>query len=285
MPQLGAPPAHPGGLDVVRLPAGTNPTEIHRNRERERMNIPDEPEAISETSLAQQVYVYNAGPWTFVQTMGSMGQFVISGLEENESLKDLNVAGPLVIPGIPKEYYPAEGESKVIYHSPRRNMGKDRNAGYDFAMEMIGVGMMQTKAADLRPYGVFVSKFAEVRKPTEKNANWDAYRAWEKQVREAQDALRRKCSELCQEANVEYSRGRFSDVRNDQLYQAARLINGTELQYSWLKDTGEKADNKSCLACGTTLKAMALKCSSCGTLQVSPEEFDAEIKKRQGMTL
>lgn len=297
MPNFGAPAAESGnvGLGIVPYSNANERDQIgefHRNRERERMNIPDMPEPVIELSQEQRVYIYNVGPRRFQQDLASYGSRVIHPLAEEMVFGDKdgkpNVSTPLVIDGIPFEFYPSEGEAKVIYHRPPKNMGRNsKRPGYDFAMEVIGCGRMVNPSCDLRPFGVFISEFPEPDKPAKGSpqAESDRYAAWISAVKTAQAALRKKCADICQEANVEYSRGNFKDVRHDELYQMARLIRGTEAQYPWLKDTADKAENTACIGCGFTLKAQALKCGSCGTLQVSEEAFAAEIKKRQANRL
>lgn len=255
----------------------------HRNRERNRMLIPEEPEPIVELSKEQRVYIYNVGPCRFQQDLASYGSRTIPGLPKEQVFKGLTVAGPLVIEGIPSECYPAEGEAKRIYHRPLRNRGRQSaRPGYDFALEVVGRGMMVNPSCDLIPFGVFISEQLEREQPEKGSTReqWAAFHKWKADVEGAQKALRAKCSKVCQEANIEHSRGKFAEVRNDQLYVFAELINGTELQYPWLKDSGDKADRKKCWSCGTLLEGFALKCGGCGEMQVTQEEFDAEKARR-----
>lgn len=258
------------------------------------MMIPEEPEPITQLSHEQRVFIYNVGPWRFQQELGSYGTRTIPGLAEEFVFKGpdgkpgLSVAGPLVIDGLPKEYYQAEGEARVIYHRPPKNQGpRSSRPGYDFALEVCGRGKMVNKSCDLFPYGVFISDQLEQELP-DKGANkeqWAAYSRWKKDVETAQKSLRAQCSKMCQEANQEHARNNFREVRKEELYQAARLINGTEIQYGWLKDTGDKADNKECFVCGTVIKGHALKCPQCGTQQVTDAEMQAALERRAKMAL
>lgn len=260
---------------------------MHREHERDRMYVPEEPDPIRELSEEQRVFIFNVGPWSYQQSLASFGTKTIPGLEEDKVFKNLSVAGPLVIDGLPSELYPAEGEAKRIYHRPLKNRGRQsKRPGLDFAMEVIGCGLMVNPSCDLRNDGVFISEQREQKDPGKngKPADIEAFQKWAKDVKKAQQLLRDKCAKMCQDANVEHSRGKFADIRTDKLYQAARLIDGNELQYSWLKDTG-KGDNKGCWSCGMTLKGFALKCSSCGEMQVTQAEFDAEKKRRADATL
>lgn len=286
MPQLGIRDGDTVGVLQATRAEAPQVAEFHRNRN--QMMVPERSEPLIEVSQQLQVYIYNVGPKRFQQELGSYGSMTVPGLPEEQVFKGLAVAGPLVIPGLPWEPYPSEGEAKVIDHRPPKNQGlRSKNPGYDFAMEVCGRGRMVSKSCDLYPYGVFISEQPEQSQPR-KNASEDdikAFARWKNDVETAQKMLRAKCSLLCQEANQEYARGNFREVRSDDLYMFARLINGTELQYGWLKDSGDKADNKSCWSCGTVIKGFALKCGQCGEPQVSEAEMNAERERRFKTTL
>jgi hypothetical protein len=289
MPLLGAPPSHPAesGLLPIGLQNSREMDSFHRNKERERMNIPDQPEPIVELSAEQRVYIYNVSPWRFEQSLGSFGTKVIPALEESQCLKpgELNVAGPLVIEGLPVEWYPADGEAKAIYHRPMKNRGRQsRRPGLDFAVEVVGAGMMNHPSSNLLKFGVFISEQPAQSKPSgnaSKEAH-EAYQKWVKDVRAAENALREKCAHMCADANMEHARGRFGDVRNDQIYQAAHILNKTELDCPWLKDTAEGSDKIQCWSCQSVIGGKSFKCPKCGELQVTLEEFEAEKKRRRG---
>jgi hypothetical protein len=282
------------GLGVV--PAVTS-NELQQVKEFHRkvqtMQIPEEPEPIVQLSEEQKVFIYNVSPWRFQQELASYGTRTIPALDEAKCLSgELYVAGPLVIDGIPREYYPSEGEAKVIYHRPLKNRGRQsKRPGLDFAYEVIGKGMMVNPSCDLTNFGVFVSEQPEQTRPTD-NKNTEAqaaYARWTKDVRDAQGKLRAKCAEMCEAANMAYARGTFNDIRgkdgNEQLYIAARLIKKTEMDCPWLKGTAEAADKKHCISCQSVLPGAALKCGVCGELQLTQEEYDKEVARRRSMTM
>lgn len=295
MPQLGQQSGDVGlGAAVLEGPGATQELlKFHKNRERERMNIPEEPDPIIQLSEDQRVFIYNVGPWRFQQSLASYGEKTIQALAEDRVLASDDVAGPLVIDGLPREYYPAEGEAKVIYHRPLKNRGRQsKRPGFDFAMEVIGCGMMVNPSCDLRNFGVFISDYATKAagadgavysapvKP-EKGSTQDAWKAWEafiKDVNKAKDLLRKKLARMCEEANLEYARGNFASVKNDQMYQAARLLKKTELDCVWLKDTAEQSAKESCGGCGKTIKIGILRCE-CG-YRVCDDETWEKVKKR-----
>jgi hypothetical protein len=262
------------------------------------MNTPTIPSLILQESERKKVYIYNVGPWRIQQEMGSKGIYVIPGLEEDKVLAGpnsdhyLSVAKALFeVPGIPMEFYPGEGQSKILFEAPPEQPGEDGRTvaihpGLDFAMEILGVGKGHGSRDDLRPQGLFVSEIPEQSKPKERSTpeEFRLYRQWEQTVLEAQRLFRHMGAEMLREANELHARGRFSEVRNDKHYQVARILKKTELDCPWLKDTAESSDKKECLACGTPIKASSLKCHACGTLQMSQEAFDAEIKRRQALS-
>lgn len=289
MPAFGTPTTETGITPLYNA----DPKEMdahHRKLQRNRMLMPKEPAPITRQSIEGQVYIYNAGPFPFLQPMGSMGQFTIPHLAEDRVVlnTELNVAGPLIIPGLPKEPYPSEGMATILYHGPPENRGeRSDNPGLDFAYEVIGKGQGVNASANLEPYGVFVSLQREQSKP-EKGATAEAHAAhqrWVKDVKDAQAKLRALCADRCQRGNMEYSRGNFKDYRSDDLYIMARIIKATEMDFPWLKDTAENVDKKSCWSCGTVLKGFALKCLACGEMQVTQQEFDAEKERRSKLAL
>lgn len=301
MPNFGTPTTDAGnvGLGVVPYSNRTERETIadfHREQQRQRMNIPDIPDSIIEKSEEDRIWIYNVGPRTFLQPMGSLGQYTIHALPEDQVFDDkLSVSRPLIIDGVPFEFYPSEGQARTIFHAPPkikdvngRNVGPKEKAGMNLALEIIGIGRHVNASANLRPFGVFISEFPEQQRP-EKGAaktDWDRFNLWVAQVKAAQAALRKKCADVCQEANVEYSRGKFADVRHDELYQMLRLIKGTEAQYPWSKDTADKMENRNCIAeCGAVLKLGALKCGMCGEKQVSDEDYEKEITLRKANRL
>lgn len=160
-------------------------------------------------------------------------------------------------------------------------MGREsRRPGYDFAMEVIGVGMMVNQSNDLRAKGVFISDQREQKEPAKDAPKpmHEAYARWVKDVKSAQASFRRYCAKVCQNANVEHARGKFADIRNDELYIFARLIKGTALEYKWLGDTEDAAKNQNCPGCGQVVKLDIIKCR-CG-YRVCSDEVWNKVKER-----
>ncbi len=267
-------------------------------RDSQRMNTPTIPILILQESERKKVYIYNVGPWRIQQEMGSKGIYVIPGLEEDKVLAGpnsdyyLSVAKALFeVPGIPMEFYPGEGQSKILFEAPPEQPGEDGRTvaihpGLNFAMEILGVGKGHGSRDDLRPQGLFVSEIPEQSKPKERSTpeEFRLYRQWEQTVLEAQRLFRQMGAEMLREANELHARSRFHEIRSDKHYQIATILGKTEVDCPWLKDTPQFSNNKACLACGTSIKMSSLKCPACGTLQMSQEAFDAEIKRRQALS-
>ncbi len=234
------------------------------NRKRNSLNVPRQPVYITKASKENQVFVYNVGPWTYTQSAASMGEFFIPGLDEADCLgSDLKVSAPLIIPGLPSEPYPAEGSRAIVnYHTPLETMPNADKAGLHFALELIGAGAMQNNEANLSLRGVFVSEQPEQKQPA-KGGQWDAYNKWAKAVRDAQDRLRKYCVGQCQKASDAKANGQFAIMREERLYQCARLIKATPVEYPWLGDSQESAMRQSCPACGSVVKSSIFICPHC----------------------
>lgn len=255
-----------------------------------KMQLPIEPSPIRKLSEEQQVHIYNVNPWRYEQHMGSYGYYTIPALDETKVMDGaMSVAGPLTIDGLPKEYYPmGQALPTTLYHQPREMEGiESERPGYSFALEVCGVGLQVPKYNDVRMQGVFISTIKEQSRPAkgESPDAWERYNKWIALVKQAREAMTRYCVKQCQDANMHYSKGSFADIRgtdgNPKIYQCARIIGGSVLEYKWLGDTGDAIKSKTCIVCSTAVKADALKCPACGAMQVSQEKFDQEVKRRQ----
>lgn len=184
---------------------------------------PEESAEVKALSKENEVYIYNIGPFRFIQEMGSYGKFVIPASVDGAPTE------PIVIPGLPSEYYwsgvTEDGikKGRLIYHKP---FGSPYSPGVDFAMEVIGAGQFSSSANNLMQYGVFVSEGY----PPLAKEKWNALR-WLKET------AKRKCDQ----ANYTFaiSRDRFLEYRSDALYDYARILGKTEIQCPWLGDNGK----------------------------------------------
>jgi hypothetical protein len=186
---------------------------------------PPIPDAIRVVSEKQQVYIFSVCPIPFIQAMGSYGSFSIPALPENECFSG-QVAGPVVIPGLPSECILAYGPDGAkhfnrIYHLP---IGTKRPPGIDFALEVIGEGRFASRSAGLRRFGVFIS--------TERNPRPEI-------IKRAEDRLRKTAERILVdmdwqvEAAAKCGHGWAPDG-NDRVYLFARILGKTVSDYYWL---------------------------------------------------
>ncbi len=278
-----------GSLGIIPVPSQAAMEQFHRNLEGNRMSVEDESEAITDISEARKVFVYNVGAWPHQVNGGSLGPRYIFGLAETEVLQgDLAVSAPLEVLGIPSEVYPGDGQGRRIYHNPRKSRGNlSKHPGLHLAMEFIGAGDQARPEDDLRPYGVFISLQREQKQPG-KNADPETLKAfaqWEKDVRKAQGALRKKYSEMLRYASDMHTKGKFSEIAVDEKYfMIARILKKTKVECRWLENTEASNNNKLCITgCGAVLPAGSLKCGQCGEKQVTEEKFAAEMKRLQAL--
>lgn len=305
------------GLALVGVPSVDAYIALYRQHaqlQRDR-TIPDEElESIVELSEKTQVYIYSVGAWPQPIALASLGSRWVPALPEEKVLvaNDFSVAGPLLITGVPSEPYPMEAGAIRIYHKPKKGDSLRRHTGLHLAMEAIGAGARSKNDYDLRPFGLFVSLVPE--QPLVENEAdrpryskwklslgtswkvtlppqplWSHY--WEDIVNLAKKALRTKFSADCARATQAWKRGGFGNefvgngsTEEGKIFIEARILKKTKVECPWLENTEASNDNKMCIAeCGTILPINALKCSACGTLQVTQEKFDAELKRRQSL--
>lgn len=310
MPPFGEPAADDSqGVAIFRMPQGSA-AKAPLGAGIAIPEVDEELEQVRELSVEKQVYIYSVGAWQQqVDGLGSMGQRVIVALPKEKVLQrnDLSVAGPLIIPGLPSETSPTgDNQTKRIYHKPKKSDPFSRHTGLHFAMEIVGCGPKSPEQNDLRSYGVFISLIPEQPRPAE-NADRRPYQQWkakakawtlpprelwgflwEDSVLTAQKAFRSKLMKIIGKANQAHKRGDFDKLyRNtagesdDQLYMIADILGLTKAECPWLENVSAEAAAVQCIACDAPLAASAIRCNKCGAKQVSDEEYDAELKRRQ----
>lgn len=267
------------------------------------------------------LYIYSVGCFPVSIPRASKGTLVVFAIPAEKCLipGDLMVSAPAVLEGIPSETYPSEGAPKWIDTAPPPGIGYDdedgfhafeEEAGYYEALVTIGAGPLSQPEQDLRPQGLFVSKFPEQKKPTppvalKKDAGaretvayerakeeYDTalvlFRKWEDQVVEAQGRFTQYCRDTVQSGNEALAAGLWAKIKagpgkGEPFITCARLLHYTEVEAPFLKDSVEVAQRVRCISCNTTLLAGSLKCAGCGEKQVSDEVFEAEMKKRRAV--
>lgn len=274
------------GGGTTALIGGADIGEIARQRDRDRTTAPEELEAVQELSEATKVYIYSVGAWPQQIPMGSLGTYWVQSLPEDRVLVhgDLSVSQPLIVPGVPSEPYPGDGEGRRLYHKPPKSDPNRRHTGYHLALEIIGAADKSSRTNDLRQFGLFVSTQPE-QKPDS-----PTFPQWKKDVEAAQQRLRAKLNSMCADATQAWKNGTFKqqldqtsggDPESNRIFVAARVLKKTKVDCPWLENTVASADNKECIAqCGRILPAGSLQCQ-CGVRQVTDAVYDREIKRRQ----
>ena len=248
--------------------------------------VEPEQQMVREVSEQRAWFIYNVGPWSYTESMGSMGNFVIPALDAalvlGEKENEFAVAGPLMVPGLPNETYPREGESSRRYFKHW-----EKEPGKDFALEICGVGKSRKKSADLRKRGVFISqivdrymeagqmRYRSITKP-EKGTPEEAFKlwaAWRSEVKTAHQAFRQWCEFLCGFANTEHSKKRGDNI-NDHHFAAAHILHKTTAQCPWLDGSAEATQKESCPLCGEPVKTGVAFCPTCKQQIVSDEELE-----------
>lgn len=251
------------------------------------------------------LYVYSVGCFPEVVPRASKGNLIVFAVPADKCLipGDLTVSAPAVLEGIPSETYPIEGGMKWADTIPPPGIGYDdedgfhlyeEEAGYYEALVTIGAGPLSQPGHDLRPKGIFVSKFPEQKKPvppsaTKKDASaretvaherakeeYEAalilFRKWEDQVVDAQERFTQYCRDTVQNGNEALAAGMWSKIKagpgkGEPFITCARLLHYTEVEAPFLKDSIEVAQRKLCMFCGSTMLGDKIICAACGKLQ------------------
>lgn len=266
-----------GGVSAVIGPPQV--AEIHAQLERQRTTGPEEIDAVVELSNATKVYIYSVGAWPQQVSMGSLGTKWIPALDESKCLipGDLSVSQPLVVPGVPSETYPGDGEGRLIYHRPQRTDPNKGHTGYHLALEIIGAAAKSTQTNDLRPFGLFVSK------QPEQSPDSPTFQQWKADVQKAQKALANNYAQMCGKATAAWKAGKFqTEFMNDErIFMVARILKKTKVDCPWLENTVASAENKECIAgCGAILPLGSLQCR-CGARQVTDAVYEREMQRRR----
>ena len=265
------------------------------------------------------IYLYSVGCFTEPIPRASKGTVIVFGIPVDKCLlpNDLTVSMPVILEGIPSETYPSEGAPKWIDTAPPPGIGYDdedgfhlfeEEAGYYEALVTIGAGPLSQPTQDLRPKGIFVSKFPEQKMPTppmelaadatarevvkherdtqQYEADLALFEKWKTQVLDAKAQFTQYCRDTVQNGNEALAAGVWSKIKagpgkGEPFITCARLLHYAEVEAPFLKDSVEVAQRTRCISCNTTLLADSLKCSACGEKQVTDDVFKAEMAKRR----
>ncbi len=265
------------------------------------------------------LYIYSVGCFPVSIPRASKGTLVVFAIKPDQCLipNDLTVSAPAVLEGIPSETYPSEGTPKWIDTAPPPGIGYDdeegfhlfeEEAGYYEALVTIGAAPLSQPEQDLRPHGLFVSKFPEQKRPIEPtepgetatsremvayqrdmeqySADMVLFEKWKAQVIDAKERFTQYCKDTVQSGNEALAAGVWSKIKagpgkGEPFITCARLLHYTEVEAPFLKDSVEVAQRTRCISCNTTLLADSLKCAACGEKQVTDDVFKAEMAKRR----
>lgn len=284
---------------------------------------------VASMSKKTRPYIYSVGCFPVSIPRASKGTLVVFAIPSAKCLVpgDLTVAGTSAdLEGAPSETYPSEGTPKWVDTAPPPGIGYEdedgvtdddgklifhlyeEEAGYYEALVTIGAGPLSQAEHDMRPHGVFVSKFPEQKMPTppselaadatardvvkheretqQYEADLALFNKWKTRVIDAQERFRQYCRDMVQSGNEALAAGVWSKIKagpgkGEPFITCARLLHYTEVEAPFLKDTVEVAQRVRCISCNTTLLADSLKCSACGEKQVTDDVFKAEMAKRR----
>jgi hypothetical protein len=201
------------------------------------------------------VWIFNVGPWSFNQSLGSLGNFFIPGCPEGEP----HSAG-LKIKGIVQEPYP-EGENQMKM--------LDAEEGKHIALQIIGIGPHLNPRNALTRFGVFMSDSAH---PTAI------------ELSKATAELDKEYRRLVAEADTAYSAG--PKTLNDLLangdgrhYMAARKIGRTAAQSPWLGNATQETNRQECSNCGEPYKLGIAECPKCGDI-LDMEKYKLKLARQ-----
>lgn len=162
-----------------------------------------------------EIHIFNVGPFTFVQQLGSLGTFTIQGCEEGEEYsKPCSIRG--IVP-----------EGIALEMNTIHNRMWD---GHEVALDIIGKGQFKAPSQNLEAWGVFI---AEGKTPTKK------------ELSDAKEKMLEKCSQLVREADELFARGPqfMQDIDKNHRW-AAKMLN---IERDWCKAPASMLD---CPGCG-----------------------------------
>lgn len=223
--------------------------QVHRTLN--SRTIPPQLQAVTDLSERTKVFIFNVGPWSHTQFMGSLGRYIIPACPEGKKHSE-----PLTIPGIVEELYP---ESE-------RSMKREMSDGYYVAEQIVGIGAFHLPQNSLTRYGVGICRQWPPKKE-ELDAAWEALKAGE-------------LNNLIVEANQAAATGpqAMEQTINERHYQAARLLKKSTADCPWLVRSVQTAERIECKFCGEPMKNNIPRCPNCKEI-VNQELYDKLTKK------
>ena len=225
------------------------------------------PSAIKKESTRTQLYIFNVGPKLLEGNGASFGRMMIQPCAEGAEYST-----PLVIPGMPHEWYRKEGNTMdVQFHGQGEddegNAIMANDPGFDFACQVIGGftmpngewnGAFLPQGGSLEKFGVGISR------------TWPPPK---EDVALAKQKLMREYALQVQKAREAHAHGRLASLPDiDDCFVAARALGLNPKDERWMEfsyvpeeKTAERT-KKLCPECAEEVFAEAKKCRFCGTL-------------------
>lgn len=222
------------GNRALRTPSDVAIREIERKHSIGKSRILPMKLEIDEEARARKYHIFNVGPWPQTVNTGSTGSFFIPGCPTDKPYVEM-----LVLNANTGEWEPPISSVMEEYVIKSEDeMSSIREDGWNFALQMIGVGRGRVPAHSLTRFGIFASKNAT---PTKQ------------ELAEAHKALEEECRKIVKSAGDMYSTDRklFSRVVRPEVHFVAAKVLGRDnpVDSPWMLDANPVGRTK-CKMCG-----------------------------------
>ena len=233
--------------------------------------MPELPASIQRMSEETCVWVYNVGPWQYMQEPGC-GSFFIPACKEGEEYATMRP--------IPGEWADMVIRDETSFELRLEN-GAQKHGGSGggryIAEQIVGVGMHLHPDQAITKWGVFIgSQVGPKAKPTKK------------ELEEARATLAQTMRALANEADTADRVGpkELEQVLTDKHHFAAKFLELDPTQHAWVRrDVTRPAGSQKCPMCRTPADADAVMCGNekCGFV-LDVEAFN-KLKSRMAANM
>lgn len=243
-------------IEAFAAPAAAGPQIAARTSQMNRRRSAPVLRSIKELAERTKVYIFNLGPWQQPIMKGAWRYFV-APRKPGDARSE-----PIILAGIVTEEYPdSEKTMKLLEYD-----------GWDFAWDLLGVGIGMDPMQALTRYGLFVSK---TNPPTGEDAI---------EEEKARERLNLELNALVNEANAAYTEGpvvfRKTVGTKGHHWDAAKLLQKSAAECPWLNNTQAVGDRIACPFCGTSMPSIMPRCPNSGCGEIVNQEAYAAAKKR-----